>query len=390
MSDLERPNALHSPVIIFIHKRKNFKQIMIHRIPKGLLTLILSILSYLLVHQIAPLPQTNQITSLCVSIIFVFLIILLAFQLAHQVEFVADKLQEPYGTMILTISAVVIEVVILVMMMSHTPSTTLARDAIYSAVMLDINGILGLCAILGGIKYGEQEYNVNSGNTYVVMIMTALGLSMFLPAFLPPENWKVYSVFTIITMSVFYILFLKMQTGRHRGYFSYSYQHQKELLGDDHGSQISPNFKYSIVFILVGIILVGVLAEEMSKFMDAGLSGSGVPPIIAAFVVAIIAASPEVLTALKAAQKNRMQTVVNISLGATLSTVILTVPVIEAIALIQGKPLIVGLSPTQMVMTFLTLIVASINLHDGETNAIEGMTHFVLFMAFVMLGVMGI
>jgi Ca2+:H+ antiporter len=106
-------------------------------------------------------------------------------------------------------------------------------------------------------------------------------------------------------------------------------------------------------------------------------------------VVAIIAASPEVLTALKAATNDRMQTVVNISLGATLSTVILTVPVIEAIALIQNKPLIVGLSPTQMVMTFLTLVVATINLHDGETNAIEGMTHFVLFMAFAMLATLG-
>lgn len=362
---------------------------MIRNIPKGLFTLFFSVLAYLTVHQVTNASPINQFTALCVSLVFVFLIISLAFQLAYQVEFVADKLQEPYGTMILTISAVIIEVVILVMMMSHTSSNTLARDAIYSAVMLDINGILGLCAIIGGIKYGEQEYNVNSGNTYVVMIMTALGLSMFLPNFLPPENWKVYSVFTIVTMSVFYILFLKMQTGRHRGYFSYSYQHQKELLGENHNSHISPSLKYSIVYILIGIILVGFLAEEMSKYMDAGLSGSGVPPIIAAVVVAVIAASPEVLTALKAAKNNRMQTVVNISLGATLSTVILTVPVIEAIALIQGKPLIVGLSPTQMVMTFLTLIVASINLHDGETNAIEGMTHFVLFMAFVMLAVMG-
>ena len=115
------------------------------------------------------------------ALIFVFLIISLAFQLAHQVEYVADKLKEPYGTMILTIGAVIIEVVTLVMMMSHASSTTLARDARYSAVMLDINGILGLCAIVGGIKYGEQEYNVNSGNTYVVMIMTAIGLSMVLP-----------------------------------------------------------------------------------------------------------------------------------------------------------------------------------------------------------------
>lgn len=356
--------------------------------PQGLWSLLISILAYLALAQADKIITMGQPESLTVAILFVLLIINLAFQLSFQVEYVAERLKEPYGTMILTISAVIIEVVIIVMMLSHTSSTTLARDAIYSAVMLDINGILGLCAIVGGIKYGEVEYNVNSGNTYIVMIMTALGISMALPAFLPPEHWRVYSVFTIVTMSVFYALFLKMQTGRHRNYFSYRDQHQAGL-PEGQAVVISTNVKFSILYILAGIVTIGFLSEEMSLHMDAGLTGSGVPPIVAAIVVAIIAASPEVLTALKAAVNDRMQTVVNISLGATLSTVILTVPVIEAIALIEGRPLIVGLSPTQMVMTFLTLIVATINLHDGETNAIEGMTHFVLFMAFAMLASLG-
>lgn len=356
--------------------------------PQSLLSLLISIIAYLTLAQADKIMHIGQPESLVISILFVLLIINLAFQLSFQVEYVAERLKEPYGTMILTISAVVIEVVIIVMMLSHTSSTTLARDAIYSAVMLDINGILGLCAIVGGIKYGEVEYNVNSGNTYIVMIMTALGISMALPAFLPQEDWRLYSMFTIVTMSVFYALFLKMQTGRHRNYFSYRDQHQSHTSAGM-PKAISANVKFSILYILAGIITIGFLSEEMSKHMDAGLTGSGVPPIVAAIVVAIIAASPEVLTALKAAVNDRMQTVVNIALGATLSTVILTVPVIEAIALIEDRPLIVGLSPTQMVMTFLTLIVATINLHDGETNAIEGMTHFVLFMAFAMLAALG-
>jgi len=356
--------------------------------PPGVIALIVSIAAYLALAQADNFIQLGQAESLAISILFVLLIINLAFQLSFQVEYVAERLKEPYGTMILTISAVIIEVVIIVMMLSHTSSTTLARDAIYSAVMLDINGILGLCAIIGGIKYGEVEYNVNSGNTYIVMIMTALGISMVLPAFLPAEHWRVYSMFTIVTMSVFYALFLKMQTGRHRAYFSYRDQHQSSS-AEAAGGSMSNDVRWSILYMLAGIVTIGFLSEEMSIHMDAGLTGSGVPPIVAAIVVAIIAASPEVLTALKAAVNNRMQTVVNIALGATLSTVILTVPVIEAIALIEDRPLIVGLSPTQIVMTFLTLIVATINLHDGETNAIEGMTHFVLFMAFAMLATLG-
>ncbi len=77
-------------------------------------------------------------------------------------------------------------------------------------------------------------------------------------------------------------------------------------------------------------------------------------------------------------------------MGASLSTVILTVPVMEAMALYTGQPFQMAMTPVQTVMVFLTLIVSAINLNDGETNAIEGMTHFVLFATFIMLSLLGL
>lgn len=109
-----------------------------------------------------------------------------------------------------------------------------------------------------------------------------------------------------------------------------------------------------------------------------------------AVIVAAISAAPEILTAMRAALANRMQSVVNIAMGASLSTVILTVPVMEAIALYTGQPFVMAMTPVQSVMTVVTLVVAAINLNDGMTNAIEGMTHFILFATFVMLTVIGL
>ena len=106
--------------------------------------------------------------------------------------------------------------------------------------------------------------------------------------------------------------------------------------------------------------------------------------------VAAISAAPEILTALRAALANRMQSVVNIALGASLSTVILTVPVMEAMALYTGQPFQMAMTPVQTVMVLITLVVSAINLNDGETNAIEGMTHFVLFATFIMLSLLGL
>jgi len=332
----------------------------------------------------------GQAASLATSVALIVAILFASVRVAHHAETLAERLGEPYGTMVLTLSAVLVEVVILAIIMQESPSPTLARDTIYSAVMLDINALLGLSALLGGLRHGEQPYNVDSGNTYIVMILTGLGVAMVLPAFIPVAHWASYSLFTIVVMVALYGMFLKLQTGRHSYFFSYSYA-QKAPADEAHEeSPGSGGLAAPIAGIGAGIVLIGLLSEVMAKTLETGLEGTGAPPILAPLVVATISASPEILTALRAALSNRMQPVVNIALGASLSTVVLTVPVIEALALATHHPITMALTAPQMVMTFLTLLVAMINIHDGETNAIEGLTHFVLFAAFLMLSAIGL
>ena len=322
-------------------------------------------------------------------------IICAAMRVAHHAELLAEKVGDPYGTMILTLSAVLVEVIILAIMMSHDHSPTLARDTIYAAVMLDMNGIIGLAALLGGLKHGEQPYNDDSSRSYGVMIITAVSISMLVPEFIPSAQWHVYSFFTIGAMALLYTLFLRMQTGPHSYFFSYNYPDKKrkrpavegEAADAGHGASSAT---LSIAMLIVGIVATGALAEVMSKSLDTGLEGLAVPALVPALVVAVISASPEILTALRAAMANRMQSVINIALGASLSTVILTVPVVEAIALYNGQQIQMAMTPVQTVMMAVTLIVAAINLNDGETNAIEGMTHFVLFGTFIMLTILGL
>jgi Ca2+:H+ antiporter len=318
----------------------------------------------------------------------------------------AEKVGDPYGTMILTLAAVLVEVVILAIMMQHSPSPTLARDTIYAAVMIDCNALMGIAALVGGLKHGEQIYNHDSGRVYVVMIITAIAISMAVPAFLPTGQWKVYSAFTIGTMILLYALFLRMQTKEHSYFFNYNYEKHEakkraeqakaekrvitvESPEDDEDFE-HESTRFSIMMMVVGIVWTGILAEIMSKTMGVSIEGSGLPPIFAALVVASISASPELLTAMRAAMKDRYQVVINISLGATLSTVILTVPVIEAIALFNNQDIEMALTPVQGLMLGVTLVVAGMNVSDGETNAIEGMTHFVIFMTFIMLCFLGL
>lgn len=331
----------------------------------------------------------GQLVALIGGIVLVLFIVSASMRVAHHAELLAQKVGDPYGTMILTLAAVLVEVVILAIMMRNEPSPTLVRDTIYSAVMLDINGILGLAALMGGLKHGEQSYNDDSARTYSAMILTAMGVSMVVPEFIPEADWKVYSAFTIGAMVVLYALFLRMQVGPHSYFFSYSYPQKKRRHKSPEQEQ-PISLVRSIGTLVFGVVVIGALAEVMSKTIDLGLQGTGAPPVMAAILVAAISAAPEILTALRAALANRMQSVVNIAMGASLSTVILTVPVMEAVALYTGQPFQMAMTPVQTVMVFITLLVSAINLNDGETNAIEGMTHFVLFSTFVMLSLLGV
>ncbi|MDD0976324.1 calcium:proton antiporter [Pseudomonas fontis] len=350
-----------------------------------LLAVVMAMLAWPLEHWL--LGQGHGI-ALIAGFVLVGAIVCASMRVAQHAERLAEIVGDPYGTMILTLSAVMVEVVILAIMMSNEASATLVRDTIYSAVMLDINGILGLAALMGGLKHGEQSYNDDSARTYSVMIMTAMGVSMVVPEFIPQQHWRLYSVFTIGAMVVLYTLFLRMQVGPHSYFFSYSYPQKKRR--EPAGTPEPVNKMQSIAILVFGVVIIGLLAEVMSTTLDYGLEASGAPPVLTAIVVATISAAPEILTALRAALANRMQSVVNIALGASLSTVILTVPLMEAMALYTGQPFQMAMTPVQTVMIAITLIVSAINLNDGETNAIEGMTHFVLFATFIMLAFMGL
>src|SRR3546814_7301964 len=55
------------------------------------------------------------------------------------------------------------------------------------------------------------------------MILTAMAISMIVPEFVARAHWHFYSGFTIVIMIMLYAVFLRMQTGPHSYFFSYSY-----------------------------------------------------------------------------------------------------------------------------------------------------------------------
>ena len=313
-----------------------------------------------------------------------FLVIIYAsMSVAHHAEMLAEKFGEPYGTLILTISAVVVEIVIIVIMMMHAGSPILARDTIYSAIMLDINGLLGIAAIIGGLKYGEQPYNVDSSNSYLSMLLVAIGIAMVLPHFINPVHHDMFMMFNVMIFILLYIVFTRIQLKSHKYFFEYL--DNKEC---EDGHCILPeeiNAWYHVFNLVLSIVLIGVLAEILSVFMGNTLETFKMPLAIGAVGVAVISAAPELITAIRAAIDNRMQTVINIALGASLATILLTIPAVILVSKYYGLELNLSLTPIQGMMLGLTLLLSIVNFSDGETNVLEGFLHFILFIVFAFL-----
>ncbi len=332
-------------------------------------------------------PYEHTLSQTSIGNIFGFLllfgvIIYTALNVSHHAEILAHKYGEPYGTLILTISAVLVEIVIITIMMTHEKNIHLVRDTIYAAVMLDINGLLGLAAIVGGIKYGEQQYNVDSTNSYMSMILVAIGIAMVMPHFIEAGKLPIYLDFTIVMFIILYIIFTRIQLKEHRYFFEY---HTKNEHIDEDEHKASINGPYHAIILALSIVFIGLLSEILSVFMSNNLSAMGLPLTLGAFMVAIISAAPELITAVRSALHNNMQNVVNIAIGASLATVLLTIPSVLIVAKFVHLPIDLALTSIQGTMLGLTFLASIIHFNDGETNMLEGFVHFVLFIVFFFL-----
>ena len=93
----------------------------------------------------------------------------------HHAEVIAHKVGEPFGTLVLALSVTVIEVALIVSMMltGHEGSEFIARDAIFATVMIIMNGVIGLCIFIGGLKHYEMAFR-NEGTNSALAVLTAL------------------------------------------------------------------------------------------------------------------------------------------------------------------------------------------------------------------------
>ena len=316
--------------------------------------------------------------------LWLFAVVLVcAFDVVEHAEALAHRYGEPYGTLILTLAAVSIEVIMISAMMLHQdPNPTLGRDTIYSTLMIIVNGLIGLAMLLGGLRYGEQQYNLKSSTSFFSVILVLVTVGLYLPKVVPAASRIGYEVFLIAVSCALYLLFLRIQTREHRYYFV-----SQASPGAGHGARPDDGAPggYHAAVLLATLALIAYLAESLALILDAGVDQLHLPDEAASLVVALLILAPEGLTALRAGLANDMQRVVNICLGSALSTVSLTIPAVLIVGWWAGQRVTLGLSDVQAVMLGFSLLLGMSSYRSGETNVLQGAIHFALFAAFIVL-----
>ena len=335
-------------------------------------------------------PDLSPAIGIAVFVWLFAAVVIGALTVVANADELAVLLGEPYGTLILTLSVGSIEIMTIgAVMLTGEANPTLARDTMFSVVMIVMNGLIGLALLLGGLRYREQEYNFPGVNAYLSLIVALSTLGMILPNYttttLGPTLSRGQQLFLIAICLSLYAVFLIIQTTRHRSYFAEvlpvpkPFQPLRQRVGKRR--MVARHTATMLVFLGTTILL----AEKLAVTLNAGLETFGLPPALGALLVAVLVLVPEGVGAIEAALANQVQRSMNILLGSVLATLAMTIPAVLVIAMAGHTTLELGLSPNDQVMLVLTLLISMLTFGSGRTNILQGTVHLGIFLAYLLL-----
>jgi Ca2+:H+ antiporter len=311
-----------------------------------------------------------------------------AFGVVRHAEHLAERLGEPYGTLILTMSVTIIEVAFIVTAIATgSGSSPVARDAVFAVVMIMLNGTIGLCLLLGGLRHHEQSYNLPGARAFLSVVIPLAVFALILPNYTVMASGPVLSTpqainIAILTLAL-YGVFLTMQTVRHRSFFQDVEPDSSALPEEVHTSAHPTSFH--VACLVLTLLPAVYLTEELGHIVEHAVKAMSAPAGLAGVVVAVLVLAPEAMGALQSALRNRLQRAVNIALGSVLATIGLTIPTVLVLGVLKGTPTILGLGDEQMVLLAVTLVVSTLTFGGDRTNMLQGAVHIVMFLVFGLL-----
>ncbi|MBL8789386.1 MAG: ionic transporter y4hA [Rhizobiales bacterium] len=310
------------------------------------------------------------------------------FAAVHHAELIAARVGEPLGSIVLALAVTVLEVGLILSLMvgAGEGGETIARDTVYSAIMIITTAIVGLSLLLGSRHHFEQTIRIRGTSSALSVLSVLAVITLILPNFTiatyGPTFSNVQLLMVAITSLCLYCTFLFVQTVRHRDYFL----PEGEENGDENTVMpTSGTLATSAAMLCVSLLAVILLAKSLSPVLADGITGAGLPVSFTGVIIAAMVLLPEGIAAVRAAIANRLQVSVNLALGSGLATIGLTIPAVAMADLLAGYNIALGVSPSQTVLLVLALFVSAVTLSNGRTNILSGVVHLSIFAMFLLI-----
>jgi Ca2+:H+ antiporter len=310
----------------------------------------------------------------------------------YHAEVVAHRVGEPYGSLILAVAVTIIEVALIVTLMvsGGEKAQSLARDTVFAAVMITCNGILGISLLVGALRRRVAVFNPGGTGSAFATVTAIATLSLVLPTFTTsspgPQFTPAQLAFAAVVSLGLYLLFVAVQTRRHRGDFMPITTAGEVIEAEEHEDPPSSRDALrSLGLLLVALVAVVGLAKGVSPAIESVVASAGLPQSVVGVVIALLVLLPETIAAVRAAARDRIQTSLNLALGSAMASIGLTIPVIATAMIWLDGPLLLGLGGTQTVLLALTVGVGILTVVPGRANILHGGLHLSLLAVFLFL-----
>ncbi|MFD6814015.1 calcium:proton antiporter [Enteractinococcus coprophilus] len=355
-----------------------------------------------------PLPGT-MLLALLMAVVAIIMVC--SFGVVTQAEKLANRMGDPYGSLVLTISIVLIEVILIsAVMLGPGDHTTIGRDSVMAVSMIIMNLVVGAAVLMATRKYGALSHNRTGTATYSAMLVILLALAFVIPGQLdhggsyPPGVAVTVAVGTLAAYG--YFLYRQMfqqpqdfaevdPIGRAAAWHLHESavetpQHdvepptQRQPIGKifaKHRTEIL----LRIAVLIITVIPVVILAQYMAAFLDDGLSRTTLPIELAGVLIAAIVFLPETITAIRAGIAGELQRVINLCHGALVSTVSFTIPAVLLIGLATGQTVILAETGANVVLLAVTMLLTINNFLAPRLTVMHAVPHLMVFGVYVLL-----
>ena len=261
----------------------------------------------------------------------------------------------------------------------------LVKASIAGAIVTNALFMLGASFLLGGLKHHVQEYNRNNARLQAGLLFLAT-IAMLVPSVVINSDATATTAKFTQTLSTGLSVLLIVTYGL--GLVFSLKTHSELFAGADHAESGEEQWSMGLsLATLAGVtVLVALVSEVFVESVQQAATALGISPAFVGFIiVALVGSAAEMVSALSAARKNRLDLSVGIALGSASQIALFVAPALVLASYVIGPtPMNLQFWPGAVAMILIATMTASLVSNTGRSTWFIGVLVVTVYLIFAM------